>query len=64
MDAGGIVGWEKRKKDFNTETTEEEHRGQGEKSEKRKIVSLGRKNPPFAKGAKDGAPSSLFVWWR
>jgi hypothetical protein len=49
---------------FNTEDTEEEHRGHGEEENQeksRKAVALDRKNPPFAKGAKDGAPSSSFV---
>ena len=42
-----------------------------EKAEKKRtqrrggsFVALGRKNPPFAKGAKGGAPSSSYVVWR
>ena len=31
------------------------------KVRRRGIVALGRQSPPFAKGAKDGAPSSSFV---
>ena len=29
---------------------------------RRELGTLGRKSPPFANGAKDGAPSSSFVW--
>jgi hypothetical protein len=36
----------------------------GETREERPSAALGRQSPPFAKGAKDGAPSSTFVMWR
>ena len=48
----------KRKSRGNQEEIKRKSRGDQEKS--REPVALGRKNPPFAKSAKDGAPSRSF----
>ena len=50
------VRWREKGEEFTTEFAEG-LRGRGEDEEKRRRVgTLDRKNPPFAKGAKDGAP--------
>jgi hypothetical protein len=52
--------WGGRKAKDYAEDTED-----AEFTEKRRATEVtGRKSPPFAKGAKDGAPSSSFVVWR
>jgi hypothetical protein len=50
------------KKEF-TQRAQRVHREHREKKEGKKgeLVALDRKNPPFAKGAKDGAPSRSFI---
>jgi hypothetical protein len=70
-EGGGVilfwVRWGEEREEFNTEFTEGPQR-----TRRREFVALDRKNPPFipqkardgeefAKEAKDGAPSSLFV---
>src|SRR5208337_2796598 len=54
------VGEEKVKR-FNTEGTEGRAQSsqRRKKQEEEKCVAFERRSPPFAKGAKDGAPSSI-----
>jgi len=47
----------------HTEHTEEAHRVHGEEKSG-DLVAFDRQSPPFAKFAKDGAPSSTIVWQR
>src|SRR5579862_6945826 len=66
MSGVGVVGVRGRKQErINAEDAETQRRGEEEnKGRKRRAVALlDRKNPPFAKCAKDGAPSRSVVGW-
>jgi hypothetical protein len=56
-------GREKKKEKDNAETRRTQRSAEKKKAGAggRDLVALDRKSPPFAKDAKDGAPSSLFV---
>ena len=54
----------KEEENSNAETLSSQRKSREEEEKNRRVVAQGRKNPPFAHAAKDGAPSSSFVEWR
>jgi hypothetical protein len=55
-----IAGGEEEKEEFS-QSSRRKSTEDTEKREERNVRVSDRKNPPFANGAKDGAPSSIFV---
>ena len=53
----------KRRRKTDAEFAEGAEFAEKSQEKRRNVVAFDRKNPPFAKGAKDGAPSSSFLRW-